>query len=55
MALTATVHTFEIALSDVDRNVHETLELTRNEGRLYVTIGGTTLEAPLARASLSDP
>ena len=31
------------------------LELTRNEGQLYATIGGTTLEAPLARASLSDP
>lgn len=30
------------------------LELTRNEGQLYVTIGGTTLEAPLARAPLSD-
>src|SRR4051794_8263609 len=27
MALTATVHRFEIALSDVDRGVYETLEL----------------------------
>lgn len=31
------------------------LELTRNEGQLYVTIGGTTLETPLVRAPLSAP
>jgi uncharacterized protein YaeQ len=28
------------------------LELTRNDGQLYVAVGGTTLEAPLARTSL---
>jgi uncharacterized protein YaeQ len=30
------------------------LELTRNDGQLYVVVGGTTLEAPLARTSLID-
>jgi uncharacterized protein YaeQ len=30
------------------------LELTRNDGQLYVVHGGTTLEAPLARTSLVD-
>jgi uncharacterized protein YaeQ len=30
------------------------LELTRNDGTLYVLIGGTTLEAPLTRTSLSE-
>lgn len=28
------------------------LELTRNDGQVYVGLGGTTLECPLARASL---
>jgi uncharacterized protein YaeQ len=30
------------------------LELTRNDGQLYVVLGGTTLEAPLVRTSLLD-
>lgn len=31
------------------------LEITRNDGQLYVAIDGTTLEAPLERASLVEP
>jgi uncharacterized protein YaeQ len=30
------------------------LELTRNDGTLYVVVSGTTLEAPLVRTSLID-
>jgi hypothetical protein len=31
------------------------LELTRSEGRLYVTAAGDTLETSLERTSLVDP
>lgn len=31
------------------------LDVTRNDGQLYVAVGGTTLEAPLERASLVEP
>ena len=34
----------------VDRNTK--LELTRNDGQLYVSVAGTTLETPLERTSL---
>jgi hypothetical protein len=49
---------------DRDRGVYESLdlrvaqhpsELTRNDGQLYVAIGGETLEATLAVASLVAP
>lgn len=30
------------------------IELTRNDGQIYIGIDGATLEAPLARASLTD-
>lgn len=30
------------------------LEITRNDGQLYVAVGGATLEAPLERASLVE-
>jgi uncharacterized protein YaeQ len=35
----------------IDR--HASLEITRNDGHLYVVVGGATLDAPLVRASLA--
>jgi uncharacterized protein YaeQ len=37
----------------ISRNVK--FEITRNDGQLYVAIGGTTLETPLALTTLIDP
>ncbi|MEO7109524.1 MAG: YaeQ family protein [Polyangiaceae bacterium] len=36
----------------ISRNT--TLEITRNDGQLYVAVGGVTLETPIAKASLSS-
>lgn len=36
----------------MERNTQ--LEVTRNDGQLYVSVAGTTLEAPLERASLAE-
>jgi hypothetical protein len=44
MAAQATVHRF----------VNTTLDLLRNDGRLYVTIGAETFEGEITRASLVE-
>lgn len=36
----------------ISRNMK--LEITRNDGQLYVVVAGTTLETPIAKASLSS-
>lgn len=40
----------DAVIAKMERNTK--LELTRNDGQLYVSIAGTTIEAPLERASL---